>query len=262
MLLPNVQAGAAGARRKAETQVDDRWQVGRRSVLIVEDQRDVIDLLQYHLERESLEVLAAGDAATGLDLAIQYPPDLVIAAHAIDGVDGLALCRQIRVHERTAHVPIILLSTQAEEIDRVLGLEMGADDYMAKPFSIVELTARVRATLRRSALLAAPRKSVRHGELAIDGAVHRVTAGGAEISLTPTEFRILSYLSTQAPRVVSRDDIIDHAIGADTAIMGRAIDVHISTLRRKLGAAGEQIQTVRGFGYRLNEAQAAQNMCL
>jgi two-component system phosphate regulon response regulator PhoB len=173
------------------------------------------------------------------------------------GQDGLEVCRQLRADARTARIPVIMLTAKASEADRVVGLEMGADDYLAKPFSPRELVARVRAILRRSAAVAATSDVLRHGDLVVDVPRHEVSWKGRPVLLTATEFRILHFLAARAGRVCSRTDIIDDALGTDVAVIDRTVDVHVTAIRRKLGKGGDAIETVRGFGYKLREAAAA-----
>jgi two-component system phosphate regulon response regulator PhoB len=164
------------------------------------------------------------------------------------------VCKQLRSDARTSRVPIIMLTAKAAETDKIVGLEMGADDYITKPFSVRELLARVRAILRRTGPASEKTEVIRRGGLLIDVAQHEVSFDGQKISLTATEFRILEYLANRPGRVLSRDDIIDGALGRDAAVFNRTIDVHITALRKKLGAGGSHIETVRGFGYKWADA--------
>ena len=225
----------------------------RRSVVLIESERDVIELLTYRLEKEFIDVLAAQNGGDGVSLSIEYQPDLIILDEGIGGVAGRDVCQLLRGHDRTSHIPIIMTSVKPDEVDRVLGLEAGADDYIVKPFYLNEFLARVRATFRRLERQEQKRAPIRHGDLMIDPLSHAVSVQGTRVALTASEYRILTFLSDRSPRVVSRDEIIDEAIGKDVAILGRAIDVHVSTLRKKLGLAGDMIRTIRGFGYKLEE---------
>ena len=173
------------------------------------------------------------------------------------GMDGLAVCQQLRSDARVGRVPIIMLTAKATEADRIVGLELGADDYITKPFSPREVVARVKAVLRRSSSHAALPEVIRSGDLMIDLNGHEVSYRGQRISLTATEFRILEFLAGRPGRVFSRDEIIDAALGNDAAVFDRTIDVHMTAIRRKLGAGGERIETVRGFGYKFRTEAVA-----
>jgi DNA-binding response OmpR family regulator len=170
-------------------------------------------------------------------------------------MDGLEVCRQLRGDSRTARLPIIMLTARAAEADRVVGLELGADDYITKPFSPRELVARVKAILRRTAPQE-PQQVIRRGDLLIDIDRREVSYQQTPIPLTATEFRILQFLAGRPGRVLSRDEIIDAALGRDAAVTDRTIDVHLTSIRKKLGPGGEMIETVRGFGYKFRDRPA------
>lgn len=223
---------------------------GKGTVLVIDDEKDLIELVRYNLEREGFDVLAAEDGSAGLELAQQHQPEIVVLDLMMPGIDGLEVCRQLRADARTRRLPIIMLTARAAEADRIVGLEIGADDYVTKPFSPRELVARIKAVLRRSD---AQQQStvLRCGKLTLDAENHDIRYDGQPVSLTATEFRILQFLAARPGRVFSRDQIIDGALSRDAAIFDRTIDVHITALRRKLGAGGEMIETVRGFGYKL-----------
>jgi len=223
------------------------------TVLIIDDEKDVIELVRYNLEKSGFEVFAARDGESGLKAASASPPDAIILDVMMPGLDGLGVCKRLREEPRTARIPIILLTAKAGEADRVVGLELGADDYVVKPFSPRELVARVRAHLRRSSTAAPAGEVLRRGELVVDAGRHEVTWKGKPLLLTATEFRILHYLAERPGRVCSRSDIIDGAFGRDVAVIDRTVDVHVTALRRKLGKGGEMLETVRGFGYRFHD---------
>jgi DNA-binding response OmpR family regulator len=223
------------------------------TVLVIDDEKDVIELLRYNLEKSGFDVIAAKDGESGLKAATAAPPDAIILDVMMPGLDGLGVCRRLREEPRTARIPIILLTAKAGEADRVVGLELGADDYVVKPFSPRELVARIRALLRRTAP-AVDGAAVRRGDLVIDTVRHEVTWAGKPVALTATEFRILHYLAARPGRVCSRSDIIDGALGRDVAVVDRTVDVHVTALRRKLGKGGDLLETVRGFGYRFHDA--------
>jgi DNA-binding response OmpR family regulator len=228
-----------------------------QTVLVIDDERDLIELVRYNLEKSGFDVIGATKADAGLEIAKLNAPDAVILDIMMPGQDGLEVCRQLRADARTARIPVIMLTAKASESDRVVGLEMGADDYLAKPFSPRELVARVRAILRRSAAATPSSEVLRQGDLVVDVPRHEVTWKGKPVLLTATEFRILHYLAARPGRVCSRTDIIDDALGPDVAVIDRTVDVHVTAIRRKLGKGGEAIETIRGFGYKLRESAPA-----
>ena len=221
------------------------------TVLVIDDEKDLLELVRYNLEKEHLDVITATDGQSGLEIGLKHKPDLVLLDLMMPGMNGLEVCKQLRSDARTSRVPIIMLTAKAAETDKIVGLEMGADDYITKPFSVRELLARVRAVLRRSGPGAEKAQVIRRGDLNIDVAKHEVTYAAQRVLLTATEFRILEFLASRPGRVLSRDDIIDGALGRDASVFNRTIDVHITALRKKLGpAGGSKIETVRGFGYK------------
>jgi len=228
-----------------------------QTVLVIDDERDLIELVRYNLEKGGFDVIGATKAEAGLEIARMNGPDAVILDVMMPGQDGLEVCRQLRADPRTSRIPVIMLTAKAAEADRVVGLELGADDYLAKPFSPRELVARVRAILRRSAPADASAEVIRNGELVIDVPRHEVTWKGKPVLLTATEFRILHFLAGRAGRVCSRTSIIDDALGTDVAVIDRTVDVHVTAIRRKLGKGADLIETVRGFGYKFREAAPA-----
>jgi DNA-binding response OmpR family regulator len=224
--------------------------MSKGTILVIDDEKDLIELVRYNLEKEGYDVIAAGDGPSGLEVIRKHHPDLVVLDLMMPGMDGLSVCQQLRSDARVGRVPIIMLTAKATEADRIVGLELGADDYITKPFSPREVVARVKAVLRRSNSQAAIPEIIRSGDLVIDLNGHEVTFRGQRIGLTATEFRILEFLAGRPGRVFSRDEIIDAALGNDAAVFDRTIDVHMTAIRRKLGAGGERIETVRGFGYK------------
>jgi DNA-binding response OmpR family regulator len=229
--------------------------MSKGTILIIDDEKDLVELVRYNLvEKEGYDVISAKDGPSGLEIAQKHKVDLIVLDLMMPGMDGLEVCRRLRADARTSRVPLIMLTAKATEADRIVGLELGADDYITKPFSPRELVARVKAILRRTAVQADPTDIVRHGDLSIDLTRHEVTVGGKPIALTATEFRILHFLATKPGRVLSRDDIIDAALGRDANVFDRTIDVHITAIRRKLGLTGtDRIETVRGFGYKFRD---------
>jgi two-component system, OmpR family, alkaline phosphatase synthesis response regulator PhoP len=228
--------------------------VAKGTILIVEDEKDIRELLCHHLERERFRVLAADSGEEGLKLAKRDHPDLVLLDLMLPGVDGLEVCRALRSDAETRRIPIVMLTARSEDADVVAGLELGADDYITKPFQPRVLLARLRAVLRRLDEGQEPAgEMITQGELVIDMARHDVRLKGKSIPLTLTEFRILSHLARHPGRVFSRYQILDGIQGEDSFVLDRTIDVHIAALRRKLGVFGERIETVRGVGYRLKD---------
>jgi DNA-binding response OmpR family regulator len=231
--------------------------MGRQTILVIDDEKDLIELARYNLEKEGYDVIGAKDGKTGLEIATLNSPDLILLDIMMPELDGLEVCKRLRADGRTARTPIIMLTAKAAEADRVVGLEMGADDYVSKPFSPRELVARVKALLRRTAPPEDTSDVLHRGDLVVDPVRHVVTWKHKPVSLTATEFRILQFLAARPGRVFSRTDIIDGALGRDVAVIDRTIDVHVTAIRRKLGGGGDLIETVRGFGYRFKEEVAA-----
>jgi two-component system, OmpR family, alkaline phosphatase synthesis response regulator PhoP len=223
------------------------------TVLVIDDEEDLVELVRYNLEKDGFAVKSAGDGETGLALAVAEQPDLIVLDLMLPGIDGLEVCRTLRAAPRTARIPVIMLTARGAESDRVVGLELGADDYVTKPFSPRELTARVKAHLRRVSLSSEPDDLIQRGELRIDMARRQVTCGGQAVGLTATEFKLLRFLASQPGRVFSRSELIDGVLGRDIAVLDRTIDVHVVSLRKKLRDCGGLIETVRGFGYRFGD---------
>lgn len=225
------------------------------SVLVVEDEPDIRALVAFHLEREGFQVRTARSGAEGLTRVKTAAPDLIILDLMLPELDGLEVCRRLRRDPVTASIPVIMLTAKADEVDRVVGLELGADDYVAKPFSPKELVARVRAVLRRSRP-AEPPALLSAGRLSLDLGKHVVAVGGAEVPLTPKEFDLLRALVEARGRVLSRDFLLDRVWGYARAgeIESRTVDVHVRRLRQKLGVEGRRILTVKNVGYRFEEA--------
>jgi phosphate regulon transcriptional regulator PhoB len=222
-------------------------------VLIVEDERDIRDLVLFHLVREGFQVSSAGSGEEALRQVRHVSPDLVLLDLMLPAMGGLEVCRKLRQDPATVALPIVMLTAKGDEVDRVLGLELGADDYIVKPFSPKELLARVRAVLRRAkpAPGAAP---IAIGALAIDPGTRTVTVQGAPLTLTHKEFELLSALADAQGRVLSREFLLDRVWGYSRAgeIESRTVDVHVRRLRVKLGPEGRRILTVKSVGYRLD----------
>lgn len=222
-------------------------------VLVVDDEKDIVELARYHLEKEGFQCLVAGDGPTALHLARERQPDLLILDLMLPGLDGLEVCRHLRREPATARLPIIMLTAKAEEVDRVVGLEVGADDYVVKPFSPRELVARVKAILRQAHERAEPVVR-RIGDLEVDEGKHHVKLKGKSVELTAKEFGLLGALIRANGRVLNREQLLEQVWGyADAAeIESRTVDVHIRRLREKLGWEAKRILTVKGVGYRLD----------
>jgi two-component system phosphate regulon response regulator PhoB len=227
--------------------------MARTRILIVEDERALADVLVYNLEREGYETLVAYDGQEGLRKAQTLLPDLIILDLMLPILGGLDICRELRSGERTRDIPIVMLTAKAEESDQLVGFSMGADDYVTKPFSVKVLLQRIKALQRRIEGAVEPIDVVEHMGVRIDRVRHRALVGNKELDLTPTEFRLLECLVRQPGRAFTRHQLMDSAIGDGAVVLERTIDVHIKTLRRKLGSS-DLIETVRGIGYRFREA--------
>jgi DNA-binding response OmpR family regulator len=229
-------------------------------ILLVEDEVDMSNLIRDHLQAEGHEVAQAFDGHTALAFAVRRPPDLVILDWMLPDLDGLAVCRRLREDHL---MPIIMLTARTEEVDRVLGLEVGADDYVPKPFSMRELLARARAALRRVALesqrgavvVSGGPSAIAHGPLRIDPGAHAATLDGEPLHLTPKEYDLLVLFATHPGRAFSRDFLLERIWDGDFDGFDRAVDTHIRRLRRKLGPLGDAIVTVWGVGYRFVPAE-------
>ncbi len=225
----------------------------RPVILVIEDEGAIVTLLRYNLEREGFEVAVARDGEEGLAALAERRPELVVIDWMLPYVSGLELCRQIRRRPETRNLPIIMLTARGEEADRVRGLDAGADDYVAKPFSPTEFVARVRAVLRRSSP-SFGQETLAFADIVMDLGSHRVRRGGAGIHLGPTEFRLLRHLMENPGRVFSREQLLDAVWGRDVFVGPRTVDTHIRRLRRALSADGraDPIRTVRSAGYGLD----------
>src|SRR6195952_876779 len=221
-------------------------------ILVVEDEDSLSTLLQYNLAKEGYDVALAGDGEEALLRVEERLPDLVVLDWMLPKVSGIEVCRRLRQRNETRNLPIIMLTARGEETDRVRGLDTGADDYVVKPFSMTELTARIRAVLRRLRPGLAEDR-VKRGDILIDRVAHRVKRAGAEIHLGPTEFRLLDYLMQHPGRVFSREQLLDAVWGSDVYVEARTVDVHIGRLRKALNTDTEPdpIRTVRSAGYSL-----------
>ena len=222
-------------------------------IVVVEDETDIQDIITYNLKREGYDVLTASRGDQGLSLIQAKNPDLVILDIMLPGIDGLTICQQLRAAAKTKALPIIILSAKEEESDVVIGLGLGADDYMPKPFSPRELLARVKALLRRATAheyQGQGQDQIRHGDLIIDIDRHQASLQGVALKLTATEFKLLMVLASQPGRAFSREQLLNRVVGDAVVVVDRNIDVHIRSVRKKLGVQTGLIETVRGVGYR------------
>ena len=222
-------------------------------ILVIDDEEDLIELVRYNLNKEGFEVIGAGDGESGLKQVRQNRPDLIIIDLMLPGIDGLEVCRMLRAGNETAHIPLVMLTAKGSESDRIVGLELGADDYITKPFSPRELAARIKALLRRTRGFGQNKSLIRRGEISIDLNSHEVSCQGKVVELTATEYRLLQFMASHPGHVFSRNSIIENVLGRNVTVLDRTIDVHIMALRRKLGECGEWIETIRGFGYKFRE---------
>ena len=226
-------------------------------ILIIEDEEDLRELVRYNLEREQFTVTEAGSGEEGLRTALKKKPDLILLDLMLPGKDGLQICRELKRSDDTASIPVVMMTAKSEESDIIIGLELGADDYVIKPFSPKILIARVRAVLRRSAEPAepSPESVIKIHSIVIHPGRHEVTVRGTPVDLTATEFRMIHFLARRPGWVFTRYQIVDAVHGEDYPVTERSIDVQIVGLRRKLGSAGDLIETVRGIGYRFKDAE-------
>jgi two-component system phosphate regulon response regulator PhoB len=227
-------------------------------VLVVEDEEALSQLLKYNLEKEGYKVSVARDGEEALVVADEEKPDLILLDWMLPKAPGIEVCRQLRARQDTRNTPIVMLTARDEEADRIRGLDTGADDYISKPFSMVELLARLRAVMRRIRPGLADDK-VRVGDIVMDRVSHRVKRGAREVHLGPTEFRILDHLMQHPGRVFSREQLLDAVWGSDVYVEARTVDVHIGRLRKALNEGDEvdPIRTVRSAGYSLDVSEAA-----
>ena len=221
-----------------------------RNILIIEDETDVADLLSLNLRKAGFRVSTAGDGASGLQKARDDRPDFIILDLMLPKMSGLEVCRILKSDTATAQMPILMLTAKAEEIDRIVGLEFGADDYVTKPFSPREIVLRIRAIFRRGEKAD---ETLKAGPISIDPARHEVRVNGKQVHLTSLEFKLLQALMQRRGRVQDRDKLLNDVWGYEAVIDTRTVDTHVRRLREKLGKAGDAIETVRGFGYRLRE---------
>ncbi len=229
---------------------------GKQTVLVVDDEKDLVDLIAYNLQRNGYHVLTATSGDAALEIASRELPHLLLLDLMLPGTSGTEVARRMKADPRTAAIPIIMLTAKSEETDVVVGLTLGADDYVTKPFSMKILLARLNTVLRRTEIASPVSEagSLKAGPLSIDASKHEVSINGELVKLTLTEFKLLISLVAARGRVLTRDQLMDKAMGTDVFVTDRAIDVHITAIRKKLGSASWLIRTVRGVGYSLQES--------
>jgi two-component system phosphate regulon response regulator PhoB len=226
--------------------------------LVVDDEEDILNLLSYNLNKAGYDVLTAKDGPEALELAVKELPGLILLDIMLPNMEGTEVLKRLKADPSTLNVPVIMLTAKGEEIDRIVGFELGADDYITKPFSPRELILRVKAIIKRVDDVPAAKGGIMSfAELTLDKERHKVTVGGKFISLTSREFKLLSALLGARGRVLSRDKILDMAWGHDFFVTPRTVDTHIRRLRGKLKEAGAYIETVRGMGYRFTDGEEA-----
>ncbi len=224
--------------------------MSKPKILIIEDERSLIDILSYNLSREGFDVSTSSDGAEGLRRAQTSAPDLVLLDLMLPGLDGLQICRQLRSDPKTQGIRILMLTAKSEEVDEIVGFNMGADDYVAKPFKIKPLISRIKALLRRPSVEPASGEVISVAGIEVDRTLHTAKLDGEEMQLTPTEFKMLWTMMRRPGRPYSRNELLDNARGEDANALERTIDVHVRSLRQKLGDKGSLVETVRGIGYR------------
>jgi len=221
-----------------------------KQILVVDDEPDILELVRFNLAQEGFEVRTAMTGSEALDQIAQSPPDLVVLDLMLPDKSGTEVCREIRSKPETAGLPVIMLTARSEEVDRVVGFEVGADDYVVKPFSPRELMLRIRAVLRRGDEVDTPARRFEYGPLSLDPERHRCSVSGQEVELTTKEFGLLAALMGRPGRVLSREQLLEDVWGSDVSVTHRTVDTHLKRLREKLGEAGDLVRTVRGVGYR------------
>ncbi len=223
-----------------------------QTILVVDDEKDIVTLLEYNLQKAGFETIPALDGPDAIDIARSRRPDLIILDIMLPSMDGMDICKILKGDPDTAHIPIIMLTARGEEVDRILGFELGADDYITKPFSPRELVLRVKAVLKRQKGGEAT-NLLKKGDISIDLERREVFAGEASVNLTSREFELLTALVKGGGKVMTRETLLDLVWGEDCFVTDRTVDAHVKRLREKLGKYGKHIETVRGFGYRFKE---------
>ncbi len=227
--------------------------MAKETILIVEDDEDILQLIKYNLENAGFDTITASDGLEALNKARRHMPDMILLDLMLPGMDGFEICKELKRGSETARIPILMLTARGEEVDRIVGLELGADDYVVKPFSPREIILRVRAVLRRNKGEEDIRQSWRHDGLCVDMEAHRAEIEGQELQLTATEFKLLSELIRNPGRVLTRDQLLNTVWGYEFEGYARTVDTHVRRLRQKLGGYARLVETVRGVGYRFKE---------
>jgi two-component system, OmpR family, phosphate regulon response regulator PhoB len=227
--------------------------MNRQRILIVEDEEDILNLLRFNLQNSGFDVITSGDGREALELARKYDPDLILLDLMLPGLDGFEVCRELKSDPKTRVVPVIMLTARGEEVDRIVGLELGADDYVVKPFSPRELTLRVKAVLRRGEAGETENASWQRDGMKVDFERHLVEVNGRDVALTATEFKLLTEIIQARGKVLTRDSLLSRVWGYEFDGYARTVDTHVRRLRQKLGPHANLVETVRGVGYRFKE---------
>lgn len=227
----------------------------REKIIVIEDEPDIAEVIEYNLRREGYEVGSSRDGEDGLRLVRSEPVDLVLLDLMLPGLDGIEVCRSLKADPQTRGIPIVMVTAKGEESDIVLGLGVGADDYITKPFSPKELVARLKAVLRRGPLRddRDAQERIVCGEVVIDSGRHEIQVDGEQLVFTATELRLLHFLASHPGRVFTRDRLLTRVLGEDAVVIDRNIDVHVKAIRKKLGRHRDLIETIRGVGYRFRD---------
>ncbi len=223
-----------------------------RHVLIIDDEKDIVESVEYNLAKEGYKISKAYDGINGLEAVHKKLPDLVILDLMLPGMSGIEICKAMKADQKTSSIPVIMLTAKGEETDKIVGLEVGADDYITKPFSIRELAARIKTILKRYGKKAETATSLKFPGLDIDPDSHTVKVLGKEVELTAKEFLLLEHLARNPEKVFSRDRLLDIVWGIDVAIETRTVDVHMRRLREKLGRSAKYLKTIHGVGYKFS----------
>lgn len=227
--------------------------MAKDKILVVDDEKDIIELIRYNLEKEGLKVITATSGEEAIRRSLNENPQLIVLDLMLPGIDGLEVCRILKRETKTSSIPIVMLTVKSDETDIVVGLELGADDYITKPFSPRILAARVKAILRRKEPKEEKAEIIKIGPLTINLAKYQVSLKNKPLSLTSTEFKILAFLAQNKGKVFTRDQLLDKAWKEESFVVDRTVDVHIRRLRQKLGSASHLIETIRGVGYKFKD---------
>jgi len=225
-------------------------------ILIIDDEKDIVETIEYNLKKEGFSTHKSFDGINGLRLIKEINPDLVILDLMLPGMSGIEVCKAAKKNEKTSKIPIIMLTAKKQEVDKIVGLEVGADDYIVKPFSMKELVARIKAILRRYTSIPKGEKAksvIVFSDVKIDLDQHEFTVKGKPVELSAKEFKLLEFLATNKNKVFSRERLLDDVWGIQAEVETRTVDVHVKRLREKLGRSGDHIQTIRGFGYKFKD---------